>query len=53
MKPHHEYQIYYGGWKDKRIGYYVCLDCDKVVKKNHKKQSNNVSIKSAKVTPLK
>jgi len=54
---HHEYQIYYGGFKIK-IPYKYCKICGiftntKRNNKIHKKQqSNNVSIKFVKVTPL-
>ncbi len=28
---HHEYQIYYGGWKIKLKGLWYCKDCHSVV----------------------
>ncbi len=55
---HHEYQIYYGGFKIKLQGKFWCKDCHQLFKSIHqhseylKKQSNNSSIKSGKVIPL-
>ncbi len=53
MKLHHEYQIYYGGFKIKLKKMYFCEDCNMVLTKlkhqiikgnvrSHKKQTGNL-----------
>ncbi len=32
---HHEYQIYYGGFKIKLKGIYFCKQCGTLISKNH------------------
>ncbi len=41
---HHEYQIYYGGFKIKLKGIYFCKQCGTLISKNHTKRLTRKNI---------